>query len=438
MDENKSVELSDGRLMLNVRAKPNRKVAYSSDGGQTWSTPTSDPDLVDPADNGSIARYNAAAPAGTEQANWLLFTNNESTSSRSNLVVKQSCDNGQTWPIRKVVEPGFAAYSTVTKLPDGTFGLLWESKDYTRITFSRFDRAWLDGVCAPLAVSAPTDAAAGSTTHVEVTVTSQQTGALAGGSVTIGDLPAGWTAGTVAVPTLMTGDSTTVSVPLTVPADAPTNGFPVRAYFHSDRGSSTTPVPTQVVVRGGNLVWEDATHRGFDGQTVTDVSDQFGAVQDLTGGTVAVRFQTTSTAPAATLLSSADPISQVRDLVLSLNSGTPYVEFRSGSSTYPVRISTSVRVDDGAPHELLLASNSGLTSLILDGRVIGQAQGQRFFRDVDDMTPVHALNPSGRPNLTLGANRAYVTPPGALTNRWFFTGTISSVQVFDDKPVVQP
>ena len=44
MDENKTVELSDGRVMLNSRdgagANPHfRKVAYSSDGGLTYSTP---------------------------------------------------------------------------------------------------------------------------------------------------------------------------------------------------------------------------------------------------------------------------------------------------------------------------------------------------------------------------------------------------------------
>jgi sialidase-1 len=434
MDENKSVELSDGRLMLNVRAKPYRKVAYSSDGGQNWSTPQDDRNLLDPADNGSILRYNADAPAGTQQADWLLFSNNESTSSRSNLVVKQSCDNGKTWPVRKVVEPGFAAYSTLTKLPDGTLGLLWESKDYNRITFSKFASEWLAGVCAPLFVPAPATAPAGRTSQVEVTVTSQQQGALAGGSVTIPDLPTGWTAGTVAVPKLQKGQSATVSVPLSIPAGTPTNAYPVRAVYTSDRGSSTTPVPTQVVVRGGNLVWQDGTARTYDGSQVTDASASFPAVKDLSGGAVAVRFQTTGNAAAATLVSSADPISQVRDLVVSLNSGKPYVEYRTATGTYPVRISTTVPANDGKPHELVFASNNGLSSLILDGVPIGQASGQAFFTQVDDITPTHALNPSGLPNLTIGGNRAYVTPPGALTNRWFFTGTISSVQVFDDRP----
>ncbi len=36
-DENKVVELGDGRLMLNSRAKPSRKLAWSRDGGVTWT-----------------------------------------------------------------------------------------------------------------------------------------------------------------------------------------------------------------------------------------------------------------------------------------------------------------------------------------------------------------------------------------------------------------
>ncbi|HET8600591.1 MAG TPA: sialidase family protein, partial [Segeticoccus sp.] len=156
MDENKVVELADGRLMLNSRsASGYRKVAYSTDGGETWSQPVDDHQLPDPSDNGSILRYNRNAGPNSPEAHKLLFSNNESQSARENLVVKQSCDDGRTWPIRKVVEPGFAAYSTLERLPNGNFGLLWESNGYRNITFSSFSPDWLGGVCAPLHVAVP-------------------------------------------------------------------------------------------------------------------------------------------------------------------------------------------------------------------------------------------------------------------------------------------
>ena len=235
--------------------------------------------------------------------------------------------------------------------------------------------------------------------------------------------------GTTAVPKIEAGATATVQVPVTIPTGVATNAYPFRAVFTSAQGTSTTPTASSVVVRGGTLAWSRTVDASFDGRSILDVSDQFGQVQALTGGAIDMAFQTTATAPAAVLLSSADPISAYRDLVISINSGHPYAEFRSGVSSYPIRISTSATVNDGRPHDLILASNEGITSLILDGQLIGQADGQEFFSQLDDITPPFLPNnPSGRPNLTIGANRAYVN--GALTNRWFYTGQISSVAVY--------
>ncbi len=146
-NENKTVELNDGRIMLNSRAAPYRKVAYSSDGGVTYTPFVEDARLPDPANNGSLIRYAPDAAAPDPRSSWLLFSNTESTSARVNLTVKMSCDNGRTWPVRRVVEPGSAAYSTLTRLPGGRFGLLWERDGYRHITFSSFGPAWL-GTCA--------------------------------------------------------------------------------------------------------------------------------------------------------------------------------------------------------------------------------------------------------------------------------------------------
>lgn len=148
LDENKSVELSNGTLMLNSRATPYRKLAYSSDGGMNWTGLHDDTQLPDPNDNGSIIRFDSDAPPTSARARWLLFSNNESTSGRQRLVIKMSCDDGKTWPIRKIIEPGFAAYSTLARISDGTFGVLWESDEYKRITFSTFDERWLGSNCS--------------------------------------------------------------------------------------------------------------------------------------------------------------------------------------------------------------------------------------------------------------------------------------------------
>lgn len=134
-DENKVAELADGRLMLNSRAKPYRKVAFSSDGGDTWTGWRDEPQLIDPANNGAIMRYDERT-AGT-RAHWLLFSNTAHASQRRNVTVKLSCDDGATWPHHTVVDSGPSAYSTIARLRDNTLGVLYERGPYQTITFAR-------------------------------------------------------------------------------------------------------------------------------------------------------------------------------------------------------------------------------------------------------------------------------------------------------------
>ncbi|WP_071606461.1 sialidase family protein [Luteipulveratus halotolerans] len=74
-DENKTVELSYGDVMLNSRSAPYRKVAISRDGGQTYGPFEADTDLPDPANNGSILRLHPDAPATDPRSKMLVFSN---------------------------------------------------------------------------------------------------------------------------------------------------------------------------------------------------------------------------------------------------------------------------------------------------------------------------------------------------------------------------
>jgi sialidase-1 len=136
-DENKVVELSDGRLMLNIRAKPHRKVAWSSDGGETWTGWRDEPQLVDPANNGAIIRHSPDASVREREARWLLFSNTEHPTDRRNVTVKMSCDDGATWPLKIVVDSGPSAYSTIARLNDDALGVLYERGPYQTIRFVR-------------------------------------------------------------------------------------------------------------------------------------------------------------------------------------------------------------------------------------------------------------------------------------------------------------
>ncbi|WP_431996848.1 exo-alpha-sialidase [Streptomyces fungicidicus] len=234
-DENKTVELSDGRVMLNNRSAPYRTVAYSTDGGVTYTPFQQDKELPDPANNGSVMRFAPDVPATHPRAQWLVFSNTATTNSRSNLTVRLSCDNGQNWPVRKTAESGSAAYSTLTPLGSGTIGddrmgMLWERADYRHITYSSFDLQWLGGVCAPVTVTPPASLPAGKTTEVTVRVVSQNDKALPAGSVSL-RLPSGWSAPSVTVPALDPGQGANMRIPVTVPANATAGAVPTTATY---------------------------------------------------------------------------------------------------------------------------------------------------------------------------------------------------------------
>jgi len=150
MDENKVVELSDGRVLLNSRDNAGggyRKVAVSTDGGVTYGPVSQDTELPDPTNNASITRVFPDAPSGSPESKMLLFTNTASQSARSNLTARVSCDDGATWPFARQLNAGFSGYSTATRLSPGQFGVLYESSASTAMNFARFDDAWLNAAC---------------------------------------------------------------------------------------------------------------------------------------------------------------------------------------------------------------------------------------------------------------------------------------------------
>ncbi len=253
MDENKTVELSDGRVLLNSRDNANqgyRKVAISTDGGATYGPVTQDTELPDPANNGAISRMFPDAAPGSADAKKLIFTNANSKTGRENVSARVSCDDGATWPGVRTIRSGFSAYSTVTRMGNGKFGVLYEGNYTDNMTFSTFDDAWLNYACAPLSVPAVT-LAPGATQQVPVTITNQEAGTLSGATATV-YTPSGWSATTVSVPSLQPGASATVNVALTAPANAsgPQN---LNAAFTTTDGrvsqftfTATVPVAPQV------------------------------------------------------------------------------------------------------------------------------------------------------------------------------------------------
>ena len=156
MDENKVVELSDGSLMLNSRASDGsgfRKVAHSTDGGQTWSEPVSDKNLPDSVDNAQIIRAFPNAAPDDPRAKVLLLSHspNPKPWSRDRGTISMSCDDGASWTTSKVFHEPFVGYTTIAVQSDGSIGLLSEDAhdgaNYGGIWYRNFTMNWLGEQC---------------------------------------------------------------------------------------------------------------------------------------------------------------------------------------------------------------------------------------------------------------------------------------------------
>lgn len=142
-NENKVVCLADGTLLLHSRATPHRLTAISTNGGRSWSPASPHPELPDPSDNGSVARFdglpNVTGLASPKTGNWLIATHNHDHLLRRNTLLRLSQDNGATWPFAVVLCGGSSQYSTATRLPDGRIGVLYERQGYQEIVFAAVD-----------------------------------------------------------------------------------------------------------------------------------------------------------------------------------------------------------------------------------------------------------------------------------------------------------
>ena len=134
-NENKVVELPDGKVLLNSRAKNARLQAISEDGGHSFGPLSSVESLPDPSDNGSIF----ALPSTGVDDGFLLATNNRDTSLRRNTVLSVSRDHGQAWKPAATIWAGSSAYSTGAILADGSLGILYERNGYREIVFARME-----------------------------------------------------------------------------------------------------------------------------------------------------------------------------------------------------------------------------------------------------------------------------------------------------------
>ena len=158
--EHVAVELSDGRVMVNIRSESTanrRAFAISPDGATKWSKPDFHDALLEPICMASLIRF----PLSDGKIG-LLFSNPYNLDAaegarqtpgrgrdRKNLSLQLSRDDGRTWPVRETLERGFSGYSDLAVLADGTILCFYErgSADgkvkMKYLTLARLNEAWL-------------------------------------------------------------------------------------------------------------------------------------------------------------------------------------------------------------------------------------------------------------------------------------------------------
>ena len=145
-DECIAAETGDGRVYLSMRnmlGQKRRAYAESYDGGLTWSEVRIEERLVDSTCQASIIALDDGGSAP------LLLFLNPASPKRENISLRASGDGGRTWSEPRTIFAGPSAYSDLAILPGPAVGALYENGGiwpYSKITFTRLDREWIDAL----------------------------------------------------------------------------------------------------------------------------------------------------------------------------------------------------------------------------------------------------------------------------------------------------
>lgn len=144
-NEDEVVELIDGTLLLDGRPNSGylRRRHRSYDGGVTWGPDIPDTIALTQVD-ASMIRYSAKRSG--HDRNLILFSaaNGENGLNRNNLAVWSSDNEGKSFKNPIQINKGFAAYSVLQRLQDGSIGLVVETSErddvrYNEISFYRIE-----------------------------------------------------------------------------------------------------------------------------------------------------------------------------------------------------------------------------------------------------------------------------------------------------------
>ncbi len=159
-------ELSCGRIYYNSRRHLStdglnprwRHIAWSDDGGNTWAELSVSDVLPDGSQHRDYGLMGGLVRLPVQGRDILVFSNIISQTGRRNGHVWASFDGGRTWPIKRMIEQGTFAYSSMAAGRPGTASEGWIYLMYEGeggAWLARFNLSWLlegevaDGVELP-------------------------------------------------------------------------------------------------------------------------------------------------------------------------------------------------------------------------------------------------------------------------------------------------
>lgn len=146
-------ELSDGTVYYNSRRhwapegkNPRRRwVARSGDSAETWEAANICQVLPDGPQNTNYGCMGGLVRLPIQGRDVLVYSNCDDESSRRNGTVWVSFDGGKHWPLKRLVEKGAFAYSSLNAGREGTTteGWIYLHFEHAGSKMARFNLAWL-------------------------------------------------------------------------------------------------------------------------------------------------------------------------------------------------------------------------------------------------------------------------------------------------------
>lgn len=148
VNETSIAETERGGVVIVSRkwAGPNcKRIAWSKDGGESWSPVANATELSDGGTQNSLLKYSFRDNAELGGKSRLIYSGMPGSRGKGKAVIALSYDDGKTWPIVKQVnkEDEYFAYSSLVFVKPGVVGLLYEADHASTLKFTTFTLEWL-------------------------------------------------------------------------------------------------------------------------------------------------------------------------------------------------------------------------------------------------------------------------------------------------------